>query len=285
MVYTLERPGSDYKIGAVEVDELKVHEGVLPAVVNDLAVSIGRDGYLRNPVIVEERNSVVLDGTHRARVLREIGCNVAPICLVDYYDPTIELRSCDRIARCGIETVLDLCLEMGFSVRSCGIEEADESVRNREAELALLSGDLGYLMEKGLDSLMKISWSAAELEGRLRSRGIKTEHSAKTGAFILEDVGTENTIIKLPPARKEEVIDAARSKDVFAPRTTRHVIPDRPLNARAPISWLREGDREEVDGLLSRRLESSESRIVDPEEYAGDRAYEERLWVFENLPM
>lgn len=277
-MYTLHRPGPDYKIAVVELDRLKAHEEIIPSLTGNLANSIQEKGSLEHPVIVDGKNFVVLDGTHRIEALGEIGCRAIPVCLVDYQDPQIEVKSCDRIACCDVEEVLDLSLQMGFSNRAWSAKEVGEVIHRRGAELALISTGGAHLLRRGADSLREISRSVVELERKLKSLGVKVEYSTETG--VPRKAKSEVTIIKMPPASKEEVIDAALSGGVFAPKTTRHVIPARPMHVCAPLDWLRKKDADEADMLLSKRLRGSELKRIRPEEYSGDRVYEEELRVF-----
>lgn len=65
------------------------HEEVDGTTLRALDAEIRRDGVLREPVIVDGRSLVILDGHHRVSVLRGLGCRLVPAYLVDYEDPEI----------------------------------------------------------------------------------------------------------------------------------------------------------------------------------------------------
>ncbi|MFH1124369.1 MAG: HAD-IB family phosphatase [Pseudomonadota bacterium] len=67
----------------------------------------------------------------------------------------------------------------------------------------------------------------------------------------------EEFIIWTPRITKEMVVDAARKQKIFAPKTTRHLIPARPLNVNVPTMWFKENHivtilGEDQPGIIAR---------------------------------
>lgn len=77
----------------VEVDRLKSHEEIRPELLDSLVDEIKTDGYLRKPVLVEDRYFVILDGHHRFEALKKLGCKRIPCYVVDYFDEAIHLTT------------------------------------------------------------------------------------------------------------------------------------------------------------------------------------------------
>lgn len=73
----------------VDLGRLRCHEQVDPAALAALIAQIIDDGELRQPVVVDSRTLVILDGHHRVRALQYLGCAEVPAYLVDYQDPRI----------------------------------------------------------------------------------------------------------------------------------------------------------------------------------------------------
>ncbi|MEW6524127.1 MAG: ParB N-terminal domain-containing protein [Bacillota bacterium] len=90
---------------------LRPHEQVDEDRLERLAQEIARDGVLREPVLVDSRSLVILDGHHRVQVLRSLGCNMIPVYLVDYYSPAVQVRSW----REGVRVDKDSVLQRGLS--------------------------------------------------------------------------------------------------------------------------------------------------------------------------
>jgi len=72
------------KVVLVKIDKLKSHEAVNPRRLVNLKRQIKSDGFLRNPVVVDKKTLVVLDGHHRMVALKRMGCQKIAVYLVDY---------------------------------------------------------------------------------------------------------------------------------------------------------------------------------------------------------
>jgi hypothetical protein len=83
-----------------------------------------------------------------------------------------------------------------------------------------------------------------------------------------------------PVISKSEIVEVALSGRIFAPKSTRHIIPARPMAVNIPTDWLwgdlslGETNRRMVDLLKSKRIE----RL--PPGQVLDRKYDEELFVF-----
>ncbi|PIR92805.1 transcriptional regulator [Candidatus Falkowbacteria bacterium CG10_big_fil_rev_8_21_14_0_10_43_10] len=75
----------------ISIEKLRTHERTSPTALAALREKIKRDGFLKNPVIVEKRHRIVLDGHHRLQALKDLGCTLAPVFLVDYMDKKIRV--------------------------------------------------------------------------------------------------------------------------------------------------------------------------------------------------
>jgi len=77
----------------VEIETLRSHEQVRPALLARLVDQIRSEGCVRKPILVESRHSVILDGHHRYEALKRLGCRKIPVYVVDYEDPGIGLTT------------------------------------------------------------------------------------------------------------------------------------------------------------------------------------------------
>jgi len=77
----------------VDIARLKSHEEIRPELLEKLVAEIKTDGYLRKPVLVEDRYFVILDGHHRFEALKKLGCKRVPCYVVDYFDEAIYLTT------------------------------------------------------------------------------------------------------------------------------------------------------------------------------------------------
>ena len=75
----------------VEIRRLRPHEEIRPSLLEQLTEQIRRDGHLKRPILVAERDLVILDGHHRVEAVRVLGCHRIPTYLVDYSSPVVEV--------------------------------------------------------------------------------------------------------------------------------------------------------------------------------------------------
>ena len=67
------RVNANPKSKIVEIDKLKEHEKVFKYHYEDLKKEIVSDGVLKKAIAVDENTNIILDGHHRAKVLKELG--------------------------------------------------------------------------------------------------------------------------------------------------------------------------------------------------------------------
>ena len=71
----------------IDTNELEPHEEVVESTVNKLVNAIRREGQLRDPLMVDKDDYVILDGMHRYNSLKRLKCRFMPCCLFDYDSP------------------------------------------------------------------------------------------------------------------------------------------------------------------------------------------------------
>jgi len=101
------------KIYLLDIKKLKNHEMIsikrLKQVKDDLLIK----GYVKNPVVVERKNNIILDGHHRVAALKQMGASKIPAFLVDYQDKKIKvtLRRKEFVFTDIKQAVIDYCLK------------------------------------------------------------------------------------------------------------------------------------------------------------------------------
>lgn len=93
----------------IDIGKLKLHEAIDKRRLLELMAAIKNDGYLRNPIVVDQDSLVILDGHHRLEVLKALGYQKIPVFLVDYQSDQVKvfLRRKEMIMRLIKEAVID----------------------------------------------------------------------------------------------------------------------------------------------------------------------------------
>lgn len=102
----LKTQNASVKIALLPVDQLRPHEKGSPLYLELLRKEILRDGVLRYPIIADEKTHVILDGMHRWLVMKNLGCELIPVILVDVFkSPKIRVgkRRVHQYAGCADE--------------------------------------------------------------------------------------------------------------------------------------------------------------------------------------
>lgn len=107
-----EEPASSPRLVVLDISELKGHERTQPALLDRIREEIRRDRCLRKPILVADRDLVILDGHHRFEALRQLGCRRIPAYVVDYGsevvrvdvwpDATVRAVTKDEVIRRGV---------------------------------------------------------------------------------------------------------------------------------------------------------------------------------------
>lgn len=83
----------EYEYTLVEASRLKPHERSIPELLKETTAAIQADGFVRSPILVEDRHHIILDGHHRYEALLALGCTRIPVYLVDYDQEDIRVET------------------------------------------------------------------------------------------------------------------------------------------------------------------------------------------------
>ncbi len=280
MRFRIQHPKLTLKLSLEPVDRLHIHEEVIESALRRLVEEIRADRVVKHPVIVDEKTMVVLDGMHRVAALKELRCRLIPACLVDYDNPNILVSSwCRGIAGEDLGRAVRLIEGLGLEVVGRPLEEA-VGMLGREGVVAVVVSNQGCLTVHGdVGDVKDVYDEVKRMESALRSGGYRVEYLTEDDALRMARSGRLLASIVPPKVSKEAVRRVALRGEVFAHKTTRHVIPARPMFLNVPLDWLRMG-YEEANRLLYRNLSGRRVRRL-PGGTVLDRRYEEELYVFE----
>lgn len=79
------------RIKLITITKLKPHEEIIPENLEKVKHEIYKNGCLINPIIVDQKNLVILDGHHRVKALEILGYKKIPAYLVEYLDEEIKV--------------------------------------------------------------------------------------------------------------------------------------------------------------------------------------------------
>ncbi len=80
------------KIVLVDLKKLRSHEEIDPQHLEEIYMRIENDGFLKNPVVVERQNFVILDGHHRVAAFKKMKLKSIPAYMISYSQARVFLR-------------------------------------------------------------------------------------------------------------------------------------------------------------------------------------------------
>jgi hypothetical protein len=83
----------------------------------------------------------------------------------------------------------------------------------------------------------------------------------------------------MPALKKKDILDIVSKGRLLPVKTTRHVIPIRPMGVCFPLEHLGFTNRDRALELLDRILRDSKPRVVPARSHYEERFYEEALLI------
>jgi len=265
----------------VEIEQLKPHEEVIESVAAKLADDIRQEGVVRDPLIVDQQDHIILDGMHRFESLRRLGCHYAPCCLLDYSSPHITVGCWFRVFN--VEKSSSVAQEI-LSKNKVGYAFTKGSLKTLSPEpgtIILTEDGTRFSLTHPVDTF-EHSRIAADIEKEMVTMGLNVEYLSESLAVQRLKSELVNYVIVLPAFTKDMIRKYGSQGLLLPHKVTRHVIPSRPMEICVPLSLLidphislHEAD-EKLDELLTRRRIERKP----PGSVIDGRRYDEEVIMF-----
>ncbi|MEM4166404.1 MAG: hypothetical protein QW153_01875 [Candidatus Bilamarchaeaceae archaeon] len=238
------------KLEIRETNSLYDHEQVITKSLIKLKEGMLNIGQLVDPLIIDKKTGVVLDGNHRLNVLKIIECPLAACQVVDYESSEIKVGTWYPTLKINIEELQKL-----DSVRFEKVDEktGKEAVDNLRAPLfAMLPEGEGLLLNPGKYKIKEMVEEQRYLLGLLDTK--------QPSYLPLEELNQRKnagyTIFYRRSYTKEEIIKFALEHSPLPPKSTRHLIPWRIIRLNMKLGWLNSDKQtawNEMKSMLEKR--------------------------------
>lgn len=287
--FVIESGDLRLELEIARVEALFLHERILPSVASRLLLEFKNLVNLENPIIVDG-NNIVLDGNHRTYVFKKLGLRYIPVCRIDYLHHGTKLRYWFRL----LGNVQNPALLKKVVAEYQGTFQEVEDKGAMEGAMAehwtccgIQVGDC-FAVIRFSEDVVKDAVSAYDVvekvQDRLIQEGLNVDYIpcryTQDRAFC-ECLKQGEAVLWTPQITKEMVVDAARREKLFPPKSTRHLIPARPMNVNLPARWLKEDvSLEDLNRRFVQFLQAKQVRHLPPGQVIHGRYYEEELFVF-----
>jgi hypothetical protein len=236
---------------------------------------------VRDPLIVDQDDYVILDGMHRFSSLKSLECRFVPCCLVDYQSPKIKVGAWFRLFAVSEPESLarELLAENNLNHSERKIELHDTKYDTHC--VILTARGMEFYLNRDLAPLEQAR-IAVLLEKAMAEKGFGVEYLSEIAAVQRLISGKVNFVISLPIFTKEQIRDFGLRGLLLPHKVTRHVIPSRPLRIDVPLQMLRDPSisQSDADRKLGELLAHRHVEKKPPGSSVDGRRYEEELLVF-----
>jgi hypothetical protein len=263
------------RIEVLPIEKIHPHEEYDLQILLGIINSIQVEGVIHDPLLVEAENHMILDGTHRYWALMRLGCTSVPVALYDYRSEKVKIGCWYRC----VDREPDFDISNFLRGRATSREDGLAAIRTRSADLSIVLKDRSYILDSKFNIFDAYRFLSV-LECGLSGRGHKLTYATESDALESLNSGEINAILASPPIMKEEAIQASISGRLFPKKSTRHIIPSRPLGLDIPLGWLREGVSS-ANTRLKEMLASDIFNKLPGGSIINGRRYEEEVYIFE----
>ena len=269
-----------FSISLIELERLKPHEEVVQKAVDQLSKEIRQDGMVRDPLIVDREEDVILDGMHRYSSIKQLGCRFAPCCLIDYMDPQVKVSSWFRLFTVREPASTARAVLSAMKLDYIPIRANIDGTYPANAIVLTDEGTCFSLASP--PDLLERCRIAIGIEKQVAKEGYRPTYLSETAAMERLKMGQANLIVIVPSFTKETIRRLGSQGILLPHKTTRHIIPSRPLAINAPLSLLmdRKISVEEADARFGDLLMSMKTDLKPPGSLMDGRRYDEELLIF-----
>jgi L-serine kinase (ADP) len=257
-------------------DDLRPHEETVPEDLDAIVRALQSDPVLRHPIIADSTSGAVLDGTHRLAALRQLGCQAIPAALIDYQNPLVQIDRWYRTITGHIQALEERAQRLGPVKMSDS--EADSSLLARSCYATLRDTHDCWAFRAQNPKPLDLFKDAFKLEEIAKECNAEVAYTDKNNIISLSSSALLMSTIRLA---KEEVVDSCMEHRLFPPKSTRHLIPSRPLGVTVPLQWLRQTNIEDAEQKFETHLASKTIRRLPEGSVVGSRRYMEEVFLFD----
>jgi hypothetical protein len=249
-----------------EVPSLLPHEQTIAPNLKRLKEAMLNIGQLVDPIVIDKKTNVVLDGNHRLKVLQVIECPLAACQTVDYMHSNIEVGTWFPATPQPLDRILKN--EKIKSERvDCGAGK--EALTTLDAPFMAVQNTVpnacnAFFLDPGKYKIREMIEEQHYLLSAIN--GIEWEYIPDNLAE--EYLANGYTVLYRRPFTKEEIVRAAQEHNPFPPKSTRHTIPNRVIRLNMRLGWLHEGKepaKKHLNEMLSHRVyEGNVRRYSEP---------------------
>jgi hypothetical protein len=260
-----------------KTSDIKPHEETVAEDLKKLVNALRENPVLRHPIIADLTTGIVLDGTHRLAAVKQLKCKFIPSALVDYMDPQVTIerwfRQLSGATIRKLESDFRRLNSMEVSHYEC---EDGLSQRRWYATVETRRSCLAFPV-RSHDPYEMVRDSHG-IEMAARKGGVKIAYQDNKD---METGDPDTLVMSTIRIEKKEVVETVKKGKLFPPKSTRHLVPSRPLGGGVPLDWLQGSDFLEAQTQYQEFIQSRKVKRLPEGSRVGSRRYLEEVFLFE----
>ncbi len=259
-----------------KTSDLRPHEETVAEDLKKLVDALRENPVLRHPIIADRITGTVLDGTHRLAAVKQLKCNFIPSALVDYNDPQITIERWFRQFSGSNLQNLERDL-MRLDPRKVSLDECEDGLSKRRW-YATVEKSKSYLAfpVRGPDPYQMVQ-DSHRIEIVARKQGARITYQDNKD---MQAGDSESLVMSTIKLEKKEIVETVKKGKLFPPKSTRHLVPSRPLGGGVLIDWLRGSDFLEAQSRYQEFIQSRKVKRLPEGSRVGSRRYLEDVFFF-----
>lgn len=250
----------------VPVKDLSPHEEVINDLKEELMERMSNDNLLKDPIIADYENRLIIDGTHRAAVLKDMNIDYIVVLHFNYLDPNLKLYRWFRVYR-GIREI-----PLEISELTVG-KDVFEAEKLDEYPLYIIHRNVLNILSENND-IRVIMNTMRRVEYMFREYGYDLNFMSEDEVLVSGLLSGWNVLLGYRHISKEEVLEIHRMGQVLNHKSTRHVPPYRVVGIDIPLDYLYENN---IDKAI-KYLENIRLEYVGEKVFIDGRYYAEKIF-------
>jgi L-serine kinase (ADP) len=260
------------------IRELKPHEETVRSDLQGIVSTLERDPVLRHPIMADSTTGAVLDGTHRLAALSQLGCQTIPTALIDYQNPLVRVDRWFRVISGEDLTDFMKRTDQSRSDMATSASDADQGLLSRLSYVVLCNQRECFTFKSNGHGALEACKHAFQIEEIARNNHLKIGY---TDSDDVKGLLRNSFLMSTIRVEKSEVIESCVNHTLFPPKSTRHLIPSRPLGLSFPLDWLRSKNYPEAESAFVKHIRSKHIKRLPEGSKVGSRRYLEEVFLFE----
>ncbi len=215
---------------------------------------------------------------HRRAALAAVGSHFALCARYDYLSNAVILERWLRYFIAPSEEFLSEVVSLLKLSERPNFEEAVRAVDGGESKIALLSAADSYTSDREM-SLLEVYDAVSSIDKLCEKYRIDLDYTPESSKY---ELFTSESVYLLYPEKmsKKDVLDMAGKGHLFPCKTTRHIVPVRPMGVYFPLDLLKGTSEAACLKELKNIVNTSRIELEKREVWYEGRRYSEPLAIF-----